>query len=120
MSQNEKITSDFLSMVDTYLEDLRQGRADQRLSTADFGRRLFIHPRHLTNTVKLVTGKSPCDFIEERLAEEAQRMLRETSLSVADIGARLAYPDPSNFTKFFKIMTGMTPRQYRALSTRPD
>ena len=40
-------------------------------------------------------------------------MLRETTLSIADIGEKLGWNDPSNFTKFFRHMSGITPMQYR-------
>jgi AraC-like DNA-binding protein len=113
ISRKEQITSDFLRLVDQHLDDLMHGRADHRYSANDFAKLLFIHSRHLTNTVKQTTGKSPCDFMEERFLSEAQKMLKDTNLSVADIGEKLGWNDPSNFTKFFKNMSGITPLQYR-------
>lgn len=112
-SRKEEITADFLRLVDQHFDDLIHGRVERRYSAADFARLLFIHSRHLTDTVKRTTGRSPCDFMEERFMNEAQKMLRETSLSIADIGIRLGWNDPSNFTKFFKNMSGITPLQYR-------
>ena len=113
VSRKEEITSGFLQLVDQHFDDLMHGRVDHRYSANDFAKLLFIHSRHLTNTVKQTTGKSPCDFMEERFLNEAQKMLRETTLSIADIGIKLGWNDPSNFTKFFKNMSGLTPLQYR-------
>jgi AraC-like DNA-binding protein len=64
-------------------------------------------------SIKLTTGKSPCDFVEERITLEAKKMLSESPMPIADICYRLTFKDPTNFTKFFKTMEGMTPRQYR-------
>jgi AraC-like DNA-binding protein len=112
-SRKEEITSDFLRLVDQHIDDLLHDRIDRRYSAQDFARLLFIHSRHLTDTVKRTTGKSPCDFMEQRIMMEAQRLLKETDLPIGDIGGKFAYNDPSNFTKFFKNMSGITPLQYR-------
>src|SRR5260221_7419626 len=113
MSRQEEITSDFLRMVDQHINDLLQGRIDRRYSAHDFAKLLFVHSRHLTDTIKLTTGKSPCEFMEERILGEVQKMLKDTTLPIADIGGKFAYNDPSNFTKFFKNLSGITPLQYR-------
>lgn len=113
MSRQEEITSHFLRLADQHVDDLLHGRIDRRFTANDFAKMLFIHSRHLTDTVKVTTGRSPCDYMEEKVITEAKKMLKDTTLSIADIGGRFAYNDPSNFTKFFKTMTGITPMQYR-------
>jgi len=113
LTRKDEIAADFLRLVDEHVNDLLNERADKRYGAGDFAKLLFIHPRHLTNTIKLVTGKSPCDFMEERIIAEAQKMLKNTELSIADISYKVGYRDPTNFTKFFKGMTGMPPLQYR-------
>ncbi|MEX8546201.1 MAG: helix-turn-helix domain-containing protein [Mucilaginibacter sp.] len=113
LSRKDEITADFLRLFDQYVDDLLHQRATVRFHTSHFAAMLFIHPIHLTNTIKLTTGKSPCEIMEERLLEEAQKMLRQTEMSVADISYKLAYGEPTNFIKFYKSMTGTTPLRYR-------
>ena len=113
LSRKDEITSQFLQLAHQHITDLLEGRATKRYHAADFAKLLFIHPRHLTNTIQLTTGQSPCDIMETRVTEAIQKLLRETQLSVADIGSKFGYDDPSNFIKFFKGMTGITPLQYR-------
>ncbi len=113
LSRKDEITQDFIKLADKYINDLLQNRIHRRFSAKDFGALLFIHPRHLTNTIKLTTGKSPCDMVEERLVEAAKNLLLHTRQSVTDIGYQLAYNDAANFIRFFKSMTGITPLQYR-------
>ena len=113
LARKEEITADFLKIYRAHLDELFAGNATHRMSASRFAEKLFIHPGHLTNTIKLTTGKSPCDFMEEAIADEAMRLLRDTNLSVAEIGMRFAYDEPTNFIRFFKIMTGQTPLQYR-------
>ncbi len=113
LSRKDEITSQFLRLAQQHVTDLLQGRATKRYHATDFAKLLFIHPRHLTNTITLTTGQSPCDIMETLITEAVQKLLRETQLPVADIGSKFGYDDPSNFTKFFKGMTGITPLQYR-------
>jgi len=112
-ARKDEITNDFLKIYQAHLVELFAGKASRRMTSSDFAKILFIHPGHLTNTLKLTTGKSPCDFMEEAIAEEACRLLAQTDLSVADIAMRFAYEEPTNFIRFFKIMVGKTPLQYR-------
>ncbi len=113
LSRKDEITAGFFRLMEIHIQELLSGKTNKRMHAADFGQLLFIHPRHLTNTIKLTTGKSPCDFMEERLLLESQKMLSETDMNIADIAVRFGYNDPTNFTKFFKGMCGITPRDFR-------
>lgn len=112
LARQHEITTDYLREVDQHLADIVAGRATEMFEVRDIAERLFIHPTHLSNTIKLTTGHSPCYFFEARIMEVARQQLRETNLPVAEIAAGLTF-DPSNFTKFFKRFEGLTPKQYR-------
>ncbi|MDI1255410.1 MAG: helix-turn-helix domain-containing protein [Flavobacterium sp.] len=113
LTRKDAITADFLRLYENHLNELFTGKVKYRMSTSKFAEKLFMNHRHLTNTIKLTTGKSPCEWMENAIVEEAKRMLSETKLSIADIGMTFAYDEPTNFTKFFKGMTGSTPLQFR-------
>jgi len=112
LSRQAEITQAFLNEVDKHLADIMEGKADKMYHIKDFAAILFIHPVHLSNTIKLTTGHSPCHFFEEKLMNEARKLLNEGQLSIAEIAERLTF-DTSNFTKFFKRFEGMTPSAYR-------
>jgi AraC family transcriptional regulator of adaptative response / methylphosphotriester-DNA alkyltransferase methyltransferase len=113
LTRKDEITADFFKLIDKHILDLLNNKVNHKFHASDFAALLFIHPRHLSNTIKLATGKSPCDFVEERIIAEAERFLSETKMSVAEIGQVFCYDEPTNFTKFFKGMTGITPLQFR-------
>lgn len=102
-----------MAILDQHIDDILTGKIDYMYHIKDFASLLHIHPTHFSNTIKLSTGRSPCDFVEERVATEAKRMLGDNSILIAEICYRLTFKDPTNFTKFFKAMEGITPRQYR-------
>jgi AraC-like DNA-binding protein len=110
--RQHEITADFLRQIDKHLDDIMSGRALDMYEIRDLAAVMHIHPTHLSNTVKLVTGKAPCYFFEMKIMDIARDLLANTEDSVTQIATRLTF-DPSNFVKFFKRFEGLTPKQYR-------
>jgi AraC family transcriptional regulator, regulatory protein of adaptative response / methylphosphotriester-DNA alkyltransferase methyltransferase len=112
LSRQHEITIDFLDAVDKHIQDILEEKAQKMHEIRHFADLLNIHPTHLSNTIKLTTGKSPCDFFEEKNMDIAKDMLADSSKSITQIAELLTF-DPSNFTKFFKRFEGITPKQFR-------
>lgn len=112
LARQHEITADFRRAVDEHLQDVVAGRTTEMLEIRDLAGQLHIHPTHLSNTIKLTTGYSPCYYFEGRIMEIARQQLHDPRRSVAGIATGLTF-DPSNFTKFFKRFQGCTPKQYR-------
>jgi AraC-like DNA-binding protein len=112
LARQHEIMGDYFRLLDEHLRDVQAGRVETMFGIKDFAERLHIHPTHLSNTIKHVTGKSPCDVFQGRLCEVAKCLLRDRNRSIADVAQTMTY-DPSNFTKFFKRFAGQTPRQFR-------
>jgi AraC family transcriptional regulator of adaptative response / methylphosphotriester-DNA alkyltransferase methyltransferase len=112
MDRQHEIYANYLREIDRHLADLVAGRATEMFEIRDFAGVLCIHPTHLSNTIKLVTGHSPCHDYQLRILAVAQELLRTTNQPVAAVAATLTY-DPANFTKFFKRFAGCTPKNYR-------
>ena len=112
-ARKKEIVSQYIGELDTHIQELKSGLAGKALTIKDFAEKLFVHPVHLSNTIKEVTGSSTCQLYEERLIKISMELLTETGLPISVISHQLTY-DPSNFTKFFKQYTGMTPKQFRA------
>jgi len=85
----------------------------KNLSLSDYSGLIGVTPNHLTQTVKLLTGKTSSQIIKAKQLMEIKRLLVHTNLSVSEIANQLNFDDQSYFTKFFKRETGITPIQYR-------
>lgn len=107
-----EITAAFHRELDKHLADIVSGRERRMFEIRDFAAILHIHPTHLTNTIKYATGRTPCDFYENRILEIAKQLLSESNVPINEVAYALTY-DPSNFTKFFKRFAGVTPKQFR-------
>ncbi len=104
----------YLQKLEAHIHALKTGRQQKALEIGDFANMLHVHPIHLSATVKEVTGLSTCEHYEQMLLKASQELLSDRSLSIKEVAARLTY-DPSNFTKFFKAYTGITPKQFREI-----
>lgn len=113
----EEITTDFLKIMDNNLQELIDGKTDDYLDIYKIAEMLFIHPTHLSNTIKDVTGKSPCDICNEKTIAVAKNLLDNPNLTISEIAFKLTY-EPTNFSKYFKKFAGETPSQYRKLQTK--
>ncbi|HTH30731.1 MAG TPA: helix-turn-helix domain-containing protein [Lacibacter sp.] len=111
-SRSEEIFEKYLQLIDEHLQHVLDGKVDEMLELHEIAGRLFIHPTHLSNVIKNLTGKHPCYFYERKILEAAKSLLDNKQHSIADVARILTY-DPSNFTKWFKSYAGIKPSQYR-------
>lgn len=99
-------------LMQRFLAEVREHSHSQRklLFYAD---RLNISLGHLFSVVKRVSGKSPGEWIDDYVTEEARAMLKGTNLTIQQISYQLGFPSQSFFGKFFKRVTGLSPKEYR-------
>lgn len=76
---------------------------------------LNISSVYLSRIVRMVTGRTVVDYINQHLLMEASYLLRTTSLSVTQIADRLNFADTPSFSKFFSRKKGVTPKEYRKM-----
>ena len=83
------------------------------LSVAEYAEILGVTPNYLNKTVKNRTRRTAIDWIEIARLNIAKKLLKDPSISIADISARTGLPDQSYFSRFFKKKTGQTPSEFR-------
>jgi AraC family transcriptional regulator of adaptative response / methylphosphotriester-DNA alkyltransferase methyltransferase len=111
LARQHEIFADYIRELDKHLDDVMHNRVQKMFEIRDIADILHIHPTHLTNTIKLTTGKPPCWYFEDKLMVIAKDMLRQ-NVSIKEVAYTLTF-DASNFTKFFKRFEGVTPKDYR-------
>jgi AraC-like DNA-binding protein len=80
---------------------------------AEYADLLACSEKSLTRAAMEVAGVKAKAFITLRINLEAKRLLAHTASSIALIGERLGFQDPTNFVKFFKREAGCTPGEFR-------
>ena len=120
ITRPEQLKDEYVRLIDQHLNDLVEHRAVKMHEIEDFAALLFIHPIHLSNTIKEFTGVSACGIYQTQIMDVAKGLLRNSNLTIRQIALTLTF-EPSQFTKWFKKYAGTTPKQYRttkqALST---
>ena len=51
-------------------------------------------------------------FLDDMILLEVKASLKQTTLSISEIAFKIGKDDPSDFSKFFKTKTGLTPKEY--------
>lgn len=83
------------------------------LSVEQYAGKMNVSPKHLIESIRELTGKTPLKLIHEKLITEAKKLLFFTDMSVKQIADKLNYSEPGNFSKFFRKQTGYTVLEYR-------
>jgi AraC family transcriptional regulator len=73
-----------------------------------------VSPFHFCRSFKQSTGLSPHRYVLQLRIEEAQRLLKRTTLAISDVANRLGFSDQSHFTMVFRKFVGTTPARWRA------
>ena len=85
----------------------------KHLSLDSYAAQLCISKPHLNSLCRQYADRSALQLIHQRLLLEAKRDLIYTVLTVSDIADKLGFSEPPYFTRFFKRLTGKSPREFR-------
>ena len=95
-------------MLPSYLDERTPALAEiaemAGVSTRSFQRKLS----HL--------GLTYSDIVDNARFENARNLLRDTDSKIIDIALSSGYTDPAHFTRAFRRISGVTPRQFREQS----
>ncbi len=86
---------------------------NQNLSLDMLAQQLGFSSYHFARLFRQTTGESPHQFVLRKRIEAAQRLLKETNLSLTQVALEVGFPNQSHFTQAFKHRVGYTPRIYR-------
>ncbi len=108
------IANSALRITQQYKNALSQHIYDKHL-VIDYAELLAVSPNHLNKCVKAVTGKSAHDLLDEMVLLEAKVFLKQSQLTISEIAYKVSKQDPSDFGRFFKSKTNLTPTEYRQM-----
>lgn len=86
---------------------------DGDLSLCTLSDKLHLNPSYLSRRFKSLTGKNLTEAILELRVKKACELLKNTSLKISEIAPMVGYETAANFSKVFKKMMNITPREYR-------
>jgi AraC-like DNA-binding protein len=122
--RSDEIELSRVGVVDRRLRRALEFMSDncgRELSLAEIAGAAFLSEFHFARLFKKITGATPHAYLASLRIERARRLLAESDLPIADVGAEVGYTSQSHFTKIFREATGMTPKAFRdaAVKTIP-
>ena len=78
-----------------------------------YANRLCKSAKYLSRVIMEATGRSATDWIERCVIMDAKAQLSSTKKRVSEISDDLNFASPSFFGKYFKRITGLSPRDFR-------
>jgi AraC-like DNA-binding protein len=95
----------FRKLLETHVRELSK--------VMEFADLMGISTASLNNITKNAFGKHAGDVIKERRISEAMKMILFSDKTFAEISHHLNYSEPSNFSRHFKSVTGLTPDEFK-------
>lgn len=84
-----------------------------RISVGDICAKLSFSRSYLSERFKSETGASMNEYITHAKIEEAKTLIREEQHSISEISDMLCYDNPHYFSRVFKRITNMSPKEYK-------
>ncbi|WP_438445326.1 AraC family transcriptional regulator [Gorillibacterium sp. sgz5001074] len=85
-------------------------------SNTSLAERLGMSGDYSTKLFRHIAGVPPVEYLRSIRHREARRLLRETDWPIERIGEYVGYADIHYFSRLFRSIEGMSPRNYRKLS----
>jgi len=91
---------------------------DKPVTLAEIARASHLSVSRLAHLFKEQMGITPIDYVTSVRIERAKELLVGTDQSCTEICFQAGYSNQSYFTRTFKSLVGMTPRQFRVQNRR--
>jgi AraC-like DNA-binding protein len=111
LSENA-ITSTQQIFTNKFMKLVKENFKNER-KMSFYADRLCLTPKYLSLKIYEITGKSAADWIDSFVMIEAKALLKSTNMTVLQISDELNFTSQSFFGKYFKRLTGMSPKEYR-------
>lgn len=106
--EHKKYISRFLAFQKLVTEDYSKSKKVQY-----YAKKLGVSTKTLNNISNDVVNMSAKTFIDEIVIMQIKRLLVGTDYSIKEIAYEVGFNDSTNFFKYFKKFTGLTPEVFR-------
>ena len=110
---NRDVLTRFENLLDEYFESAL-AEQDGLPTVKYFADKLCLPSNYFGDMFKKETGKSPQEYIQEKVIELAKERISDTADTVSQIAYSLGFQYPQHFCRLFKKRVGYTPSEYRA------
>ncbi|BAV05966.1 transcriptional regulator, AraC family [Filimonas lacunae] len=112
---NKGVVEKFESLLNGYFASDKPMQAGLP-SVAQCAEELHLSANYFGDLIKKETGKSPQEYIQNKVIDVAKERIFDIEKSVSQVAYELGFKYPNHFTRLFKQKVGVSPNEYRALN----
>lgn len=119
LKQNQLINLNDASTIETYQKFtfLIEKNISISRSASFYAKEIAISYKHLNSICKKLVNKTAKSVIDDVVILHAKRSLIYSTLNIAQVANLLGFEDQTNFSKYFKKHTGLTPKSFIKTTT---
>jgi two-component system, response regulator YesN len=87
--------------------------SQQDISLDGLAKQVGLSPIYISKLFKEKLGINYIDFLTECRIEKAKKLMIDPEISLKEISFEVGYHEPNYFSKVFKKMCGLSPKEYR-------
>ncbi len=110
-SEQDIRTQNIINKVKHYIND-NIGNPDE-INLTRISELVYLNQSYLSRLFKQVTGVNFSDYISEVRIKKAKELLKLSDMKIKDIAQAIGLSSATNFSRFFKKYTGVTPQEYK-------
>ena len=84
------------------------------ISLTEIAAKVYLHPNYLSRLFKDLVGVSITEFIIKMRMEKAKEILAQPGMKVYEAANYLGYESNTHFSRIFKRVIGMSPKEYQS------
>lgn len=120
--RSDEIELSRAGMVDRRLRravEFMHDHCGREISLAEIAGAAYLSEFHFARLFKKITGVTPHAYLASVRIERARRLLADSDMTIAEVGAEVGYGNQSHFTTVFREATGLAPRAFREAARKP-
>ena len=114
--ENSSVIATFEQALNDYFHNEESVFMNGLPSVKTFADKCYLSPNYFGDLVKKETGKTPIEFIQQKIIDIAKEELHSTDVTITEVAYRLGFQSSQHFNRYFKRCTGMTPTEFRKRS----
>jgi len=107
--ENRKYLSEFIEF-----QNLVEKNITKTSKVKEYARMIGVSSKTLNTITKTIVNKSAKEFIDDICTKQIKRLLINTDFPIKEIAYSSGFEETTNFYKYFKRQTNLTPEQFRS------